>query len=110
MPAKNLHISLEPLLNDRLVQSPGGTTSNREFTATNSTATALSPTASATAMWIYNDTTTTFRYGGSGVDGSSGIEFFPKQTLIINNPKDDFLLYFFQSSGGDLVLDVVEFF
>ena len=106
----NTHISLEPLLNDRMVKGPSGTTTNRVVSLTADTAIAVTPTAGISAMHIFNDTGENIRYGGSGVDGNSGVKFFNQSTLVFDSPSDDFIIYFYNSGGAAVDLDIVEFY
>ena len=109
--AKSDHISLEPLLNERLVQGASGTTVDSELSLTDGVAKAFSPTAGATQVQIFNDSgVAEVRYGGASIAAGKGGKLFSNQTMVLQNPKDDLVLYFFQNSGGDIVLDVVEFF
>jgi len=103
-------ISLEPLLNSRLVKGPSGPTTNRQVTLVSGTPKKVTPTSGCSAMHIFNNTAVNIRYGGSGVDGSSGVVLFNQSTLVISSPKSDFEIHFFQGSGSDKTLDIVEFF
>ena len=59
-------LSLEPLLNARMVKSPAGVTTNRLVSLVNGVATAVTPTAGVSSMWIYNGTGENLRFDGSG--------------------------------------------
>jgi len=102
-------ISVEALLNSRMVKSPAGTTTDRQVTLTDATVIEVTPTSGISAMHIFNNTGSTINYGGSGVTASTGVRLYNQSTLVMQNPADDFILHFFQNSGGDLTLDIVEF-
>lgn len=91
--------------------SVGGTTTNRVVSIVNGVATDVSPTdGTVREIHIINDTGQTLRYGGSSVDGSSGGYLYDKSTMVFKNPDSDFVLYFFQNSGADKDLDIVEMY
>jgi hypothetical protein len=105
-------ISLEPLLNGRMVKGPAGPTTQRQVSLTADTPAEITPTSGCTAMHIFNNTAETIHYGGSTVSASSptGVKLFNQGTLVINAPKSNFSIYFVQTGGGAVNLDIVEFF
>jgi len=90
--------------------SIGGNTTNRVVSLTDATAVAVTPTADTRELHIFNDTGQTLRYGGSGVTQTSGGILFNQGTIVFKNPDSDFSVWFIQSSGGAIDLDVIEFF
>ena len=110
MTAKNEHISIEPLLNNRMVRSPSGTTTDRQVSLTDGVAIKITPTSGATMMLLFNPSTIQYQMGGSGVTTSTGFTLFQKSTFTILSPESDFEIYGIQNSGGDLNIDIVEFF
>lgn len=102
--------SSEQLLNISTVQSPGAPTTNRVVSLAATDSTSITPTSDCIEMHIYNDTGEILRYGGSGVDGSSGGRMVPTSTMVIKTPRPGFAIYFYNPDGSAKDLDIVEFF
>ena len=110
MVQESQHRSSESILNDRMVKGPKGTTTDTVLTCTNNSPKVLAVPTDVSAIHIFNDTSATFRYGGASVTTGTGGKLFPQSTMVMNSPFSDFELFFIQNSGGDLDLDIVNFF
>lgn len=116
------NISLEPLLNRQqvalgstyvmqtVVTGPGSTTTSRQVTLTDGVAVSDTPSNGVTELQYCNQTGQNVRYGGTGIDASTGGMLYNGSTLVIKSPRSNFAIYFYQNSGGNLNLDVVEFY
>lgn len=110
MPTDPTHVSIETLLNDRIVKGPAGRATDRQVSLAADTAVRVTPTAFASAMHIFNNTGETIYYGGSSIDNTKGVKFYNQSTLVINSPGSDFEIYFYQAGGAAVNLDIVEFY